>query len=148
QALKYDPYQVRSYIYLGTASLRTDDIAGAIDYFQRALEYFPDSFDANIGLTEAMYRKGTFGSAYLQVETSKSKATNDTQRALVLYWLALSQEGRNSPADALAAWKALLAMPEDAMTPEMRQTAQEHLAKLATSTPTPKGGIKTATPTL
>lgn len=148
QALKYDPNQVRSYSYLGLASLRTDDVEGAIDYFQRALDFFPDSFDANIGLTEAMYRKGTFGSAYLQAETSKSKATDDTQLALVLYWRALSQEGRNSFGDALKDWQSLLALPEDVMTPEMRQTAEQHLAKLTTATPTPKGGAKTATPTL
>ena len=147
QALKYDPNQVRSYIYLGTASLRTDDIEGASEYFKRALDYYPDSFDANIGLTEAMYRKGTFGSAYLQAEASKPKATNDTQLALVLYWRALSQEGRKAFDYAMDDWEALLAMPEDVMTAEMRQTAEQHLAELATSTPTPKGGIKTATST-
>ncbi len=31
-----------------------------------AIEDFPDSFDANIGLTEIYYKKGTFGTAYLQ----------------------------------------------------------------------------------
>jgi tetratricopeptide (TPR) repeat protein len=148
QSLKYDPNQVRSLIYLGTASLRTDDVDGAIDYFQRALEFFPDSFDANIGLTEAMYRKGTFGSAYLQAETSKSKATDDSQLALVLYWRALSQEGRKALGDAADDWHSLLALSEDVVAPEMRQTAQEHLAKLVTATPTPKGGTKTVTPTL
>ncbi|HTP01720.1 MAG TPA: tetratricopeptide repeat protein [Anaerolineales bacterium] len=147
QALKYDPNQVRSYIYLGTASLRTGDIDSAFDYYQRALDFFPDSFDANIGLTEAMYRKGTFGSAYLQAETSKSKANDDTQMALVLYWRALSQEGRNAFGDALDDWQALLAMPEDVMTPEMRLTAQEHIAELITATPTSKGGTKTPVPT-
>jgi tetratricopeptide (TPR) repeat protein len=147
KALKYDPSQVHSYAYLGTASLATGDLDGANNYFKRALEYFPDSFDANIGLTEAMYKKGTFGSAYLQAETSKSKATNDTQRALALYWRALSQEGRNNHADAIADWKTLLAMPDKATTPEMRQTAQDHLATLATPSPTPKGGARTATPT-
>jgi tetratricopeptide (TPR) repeat protein len=144
-SLKYDPNQVRSLIYLGTASLRTNDVTGAIEYFQRALDFFPDSFDANIGLTEAMYRKGTFGSAYLQAETSKSKAADDTQLALVLYWRALSQEGRNALGDAADDWQSLLAMPADVMTPEMRQTAEEHLANLTTATPTPKGGSKTPT---
>jgi tetratricopeptide (TPR) repeat protein len=148
QSLKYDPNQVRSLIYLGTASLRTDDVDGAIDYLQRALEFFPDSFDANIGLTEAMYRKGTFGSAYLQAETSKSKAIDDTQLALALYWRALSQEGRKAFGDAADDWHSLRALSEDVVTPEMRQTAEKHLAKLVTATPTPKAGAKTVTPTL
>ncbi len=146
-ALEYDPNKVRAYIYLGTSSLRTGDLESATDYFKRAIEFFPDSFDANIGLTETLYDQGTFGSAYLQAETSKSKATNDTQVALAIYWRALSQEGRKSFSDAIDDWQTLLAMPSHVMTPEMRQTAEEHLAALATSTPTPKGGAKTVTPT-
>ena len=146
-ALQYDPNKVRAYIYLGTSSLRTGDWESATVYFKRAIEYFPDSFDANIGLTEAMYEQGTFGSAYLQAETSKSKAEDDTELALAIYWRALSQEGRKAYGDALKDWQALLAMPAHVMTPEMRQTAEEHLAQLATVTPTPKGGAQTATPT-
>ncbi|HMA06294.1 MAG TPA: hypothetical protein VKP68_00435, partial [Ramlibacter sp.] len=136
-----------SLIYLGTASLRIEDFGQAEYYFKRALEYFPDSFDANIGLTEVMYRQGTYGSAYLQAETSKSKATNDTQKALVIYWRALSQEGREAWGDARKDWAALLEMPESATTVEMRQTAEDHLARLTTPTATPRGGIKTPTPT-
>ncbi len=146
-ALKYDPTQVHSLAYLGTAYLRTDNLDQAEYYYKRALEYFPDSFDANIGLTEVMYRQGTFGSAYLQAETAKSKATNDTQMALVLYWRAFSQEGREAWGDAIDDWTALLAMPASDMTAEMRQTAEEHLGSLVTPTVTPKGGAKTATPT-
>ncbi len=146
-ALKYDPTQVHSLTYLGTANLRVGDLDQAEYYFKRALEYFPDSFDANIGLTEVMYRQGTFGSAYLQAETSKSKATTDTEKALVLYWRALSQEGREAWADARNDWTALLDMPASDMTAEMRQTAEEHLAALVTPTVTPKGGVRTATPT-
>jgi cytochrome c-type biogenesis protein CcmH/NrfG len=146
RSLKYDPNQVKSYLYLGMTALRTGDLDGADYNYKKALGYFPNSFDANIGLTETMYRKGTFGSAYLQAETSKSKADNDTQMAQVLYWRALSQEGRKSFGDAIKDWRTLLALPETATTADMRQTAEEHLRTLSTLTPTPKGGIPTATP--
>ena len=146
RSLKYDPNQVKSYLYLGMTALRTGDLDGADYNYKKALGYFPNSFDANIGLTETMYRKGTFGSAYLQAETSKSKADNDTQMAQVLYWRALSQEGRKSFGDATKDWQSLLALPETATTADMRQTAEEHLLTLSTLTPTPKGGIPTATP--
>jgi len=146
KALKYDPTQVHSLIYLGTAYLRVDDLEQAEYYYKRGLQYFPDSFEANIGLTEAMYRRGTYGSSYLQAETSKSKATNNREKALVLYWRALSQEGREAWGDAKDDWTALLAMPAGAMTAEMRQTAEDHLTALDTSTPAAKGGTKTATP--
>ena len=147
KALALDPTQLRAYIYLGTSNLRLDNMNDADYNFKKALEYFPDSFDANIGLTETMYKQGTFGSAYLQSETAKSKATNQTQLALAIYWRALSQEGRQSIGDAIADWKTLLSMPEGFMTSEMRQTAQDHLKKLVPPTATPKSGFKTSTPT-
>jgi tetratricopeptide (TPR) repeat protein len=147
-ALKLNPNQVRSYIYLGISNLALDNLDGAETNFKKAIQYFPDSFDANIGLTETFYRKGEFGSAYLQAEASKAKAANDTQLALAIYWRALSQEGRGSIGDAIRDWKTLLAMPASAMTPEMRKTAQDHLKSLVTPTSTPKGGpTKTSTPT-
>jgi len=38
-------------------------------------------------------------------------------------------------------------MPGSAVTTEMRLTAQNHLKSLVTPTSTPKGGVKTPTPT-
>ena len=77
-----------------------DDLDQAEYYYKRALEYFPDSFDANIGLTEIYYRRGTFGSAYLQSETAKAKATNDTQVALALYWRVIGRVPSLTPEEA------------------------------------------------
>ena len=141
QGLKIDPSQVKTYIYLGTSYLRLDDLDDASINFKKALQFFPDSFDANIGLTETLYKKGTFGNSYLQAETAKSKAANDTQLALALYWRALRQEGRGSIGDAIKDWNAILAMPAEAMTPEMRKTAEEHLKSIVTATNTPKASV-------
>ena len=139
--LKLDPNQVRSYIYLGQSYLALNDSDNATINFKKAIQFFPDSFDANIGLTETLYNGGTYGSAYLQAETSKSKATNNTQLALAIYWRALSQEGRQSYGDAYADWKTLLAMPADAMTADMRKTAEDHLKTIVTPTNTPKPSV-------
>ena len=138
EGLKLDPNQVRSYIELGDSYLALGDLNNASINYKKALEFFPDSFDANIGLTEILYKQGTFGSAYLQAETSKSKATDNTELALAIYWRALSQEGRGSFGDAFEDWKTLLAMPANVMTPEMRQTAEDHLKTIVTPTNTPK----------
>ena len=150
QALRLDRNQVSSFVYLGTAYLRLGNLAGAEINFGRAIEYFPDSFDANIGLTEIYYGKGTYGTAYLQAETAYSKAENDTQRALAIYWRALAHEGRESWNEAVKDWTRLLALPASAMTPEMRTEAREHLRNIATPTRTPKGSspTNTATPSL
>jgi tetratricopeptide (TPR) repeat protein len=139
--LKLDPNQVRSYIYLGQSYLALNDPDNASINFKKAIQFFPDSFDANIGLTETLYKGGTFGSAYLQAETSKSKATNNTQLALAIYWRALSQEGRQSYGDAIADWKTLLSMPANVMTADMRKTAEDHLKSIVTPTNTPKPSV-------
>lgn len=142
RAVQYDPNQVQAYTYLGTSYLKLDNLAGAQINFEKAISFFPDSFDANIGMTQIYYQRGTFGSAYLQAETSKAKAKNNTQLALAIYWRALSQEGRQSYADAIKDWKTLLAMSPTDMTPDMRQTAQDHLKQLslpAVSRPTATG---------
>lgn len=147
KALRYDPNQVQSYIYLGTSYLQLDNLTGAELNFKKAIAFFPNSFEANIGMTQIYYRRGTYGSAYLQAETSKAKATNDTQLALALYWRALSHEGRGDPVDALRDWKALLGMAPGAMTPEMRQAAQDHVKQLSLPSATPTGVTKTPTRT-
>jgi tetratricopeptide (TPR) repeat protein len=137
-AVQLDPNQVRAYIYMGNSYLALNDLNNASVYYKKAIQFFPDSFDANIGLTQVLYKSGTYGNSYLQAETSKSKATNPTQLALAIYWRALSQEGRQSFGDAIRDWKLLLSMSPDVMTPEMRQTATDHLKSIATPTITPK----------
>ncbi|MFH1185060.1 MAG: tetratricopeptide repeat protein [Chloroflexota bacterium] len=147
QALRLDRNQVGSFVYLGTSYLRLGNRAGAEVNFKRAIEYFPDSFDANIGLTEIYYMKGTYGTAYLQAETAFSKAEDDTERARAIYWRALAHEGRQSWNEAIRDWRALLNMSASAMTAEMRLEAQEHLRDIATPTRTPRGIQLTNTPT-
>ncbi|HEX2696578.1 MAG TPA: tetratricopeptide repeat protein, partial [Anaerolineales bacterium] len=146
QAVDLDPTQRQAFIYLATSELELDHLTEAEYNFSKALQYYPDSFDANIGLAEAYYKEQKFGSAYLQAEASKSKATNDTERALVIYWRALSQVGRGSIGDAIKDFQTLLAMPASDMTPQMRQDAENYLKTLITPTRTPKGGVPTATP--
>ncbi|MBI3737923.1 MAG: tetratricopeptide repeat protein, partial [Chloroflexi bacterium] len=147
KALDLDSTQRQAWVYLAICDLQLDNLVDAEYNFGKAIQYFPDSFDANIGLTETYYREGKFGSAYLQAETSKSKATNDTQLALAIYWRALSQVGRGAIGDAIRDFQTLLAMPADVMTPQMRQDAENYLKTLITPTNTPKGGVKTPTPT-
>jgi tetratricopeptide (TPR) repeat protein len=147
QALRLDRNQVAAYVYLGTAYLRLNNLAGAEVNLRRAIEFFPDSFDANIGLTEIFYRSGTYGTAYLQAETAYSKARSDQQKALAVYWRALAHEGREAWSDAIKDWNLLLSFPSSAITAEMRTEAREHLRSIATPTRTPAGVPITPTPT-
>ena len=98
-------------------------------------------------MTEIYYRNGTYGTAYLKAETARSKAANDTEVALAIYWRALAQEGRQSFGDAIKDWKTLLAMPDSATTVQMRLDAQNHLQSIVPPTDTPKGLQPSRTPT-
>jgi tetratricopeptide (TPR) repeat protein len=146
QAVRLDRNQGAAYGPLGTSYLRLGNLAGAEINLKRSMEWFPDSFDANIGLTEIYYQKGTYGSAYLQAETAISKAGNDTERALALYWRALSHEGRGTLGEAIADWRTLINMPAGAMTAEMRRDAQQHVRAIPTLTATPRGLSPTQAP--
>jgi len=137
KGLALDPTQRQAYLYLATSDLQLNNLDNAESNFKKAIQYYPDSFDANIGLTQVFYKQGTFGNAYLQAETSKSKAKNDTQLALVIYWRGLSQVGRGSIGDAIKDFQTLLSMPASDMTPQMRKDAQDQLSKLVTPTITP-----------
>ncbi len=147
KAMDLDPNQVGSLVFLGISNLRSNNLDGAQRDFTKALEFFPDSFDAYIGLTEIYYRHGTFGTAYLQAEISKAKAKDDTQLALAIYWRALCQEGRQDSVDAIRDWKTLLSMPPGDMTTQMRLDAQNHLQILVVPSVTPIGGGPSSTPT-
>ncbi len=158
KALALDPTQRQVYVDLGNSNLQLGNLVTAQTNFQDALQYYPDSFDAEIGLTQTFYRMGEFGSAYLQAETSMSKVTNDTQKALAIYWRAKSQVKRGSLGDAISDFQTLLSMPESDMTAQMRTDAQDQLSALLTPsltptiepTGTPKGEVSstdTSTPT-
>lgn len=154
KAIALDPTQRQVYVYLGSVNLQLGNLDAAQENFQNALKYYPDSFDAEIGLTQTFYQLGQFGSAYLQAETSMSKTTNDTQKALAIYWRAKSQVKRGSLGNAIDDFQTLLSMPASDMTSQMRQDAQNQLSALLTpsltptieptSTPTP---TQTTTPT-
>jgi tetratricopeptide (TPR) repeat protein len=76
QALRLDPGQVQCYVYRGSAYLRTDNLAGAEVNFKRASDYFPDSFEVNIGDRDLL---GTAPMARrFEGGNSQSKAANDT----------------------------------------------------------------------
>jgi len=134
-------------IYRGLANLELGNVDIAVEYLEDAYDYDEKSFDVNLGLVRAYFLNETFGTAFLKVETLNSLAKTDQQKALVLYWRALIQEKREESKDATKAWKELLAMDPEAMTPEMRAEAEQHLRTIITPTNTPKPGTPTKTST-
>lgn len=143
---KYLLYRGLSLVELGRGEEAVDDLNTAVDDE-------PESFDARLGYARALYADKKFGSAFLQIEALRSLAETDEQKALELYWRAKIQEQRNEIKNAIKAWQDLLKLDEDAMTPEMREEAEQQLTRLLppTNTPkpsaTPRRGASTPTPT-
>lgn len=146
-AFSLDPTQRQIYIYRGLSYLETNRIDLAASDLRNAIDFYPDSFDAHLGLIRIYFLQEHFGDAYLQTETTKPLAETDHQKALLYYWTGLVQEKRGDRKLANEAWQALLALPESAMTTQMRNDAEAHLRVIITPTNTPKpGGTRTPTP--
>jgi tetratricopeptide (TPR) repeat protein len=165
------------YAYKGLANMALNYTDQAVDDLEKALDDNGESFEINLALAQGYYKQEKYGSTYLRAEALKSLAKTDKEAAIALYWHALSQEKRNALQEAIKDWQTLLAMDKNAMTPEMRTEAEQHLSAIVTSTntpipsntprpgtatptpkpgkatptgtatPTPKGGSPTATPT-
>jgi tetratricopeptide (TPR) repeat protein len=143
------------YIYKGLANLELNNIDQAAEDLEKAYADDEKSFEVNLGLARAYFIQEKFGSTFVKAEVLKSLAETDEETALALYWHALSQEKRGEFKSAVDDWQELLAMDEDAMTPEMRAEAEQHLKAVVTPTNTPKpvtptvtkkGGTVTPTP--
>lgn len=117
-------------VYKGLANLELNNLDKAVEDLEKASSTDNTSFVINLGLLRAYYLQEKFGSAFQKAEMLKSVAETDKETALMLYWRALVQEKRGDIKDAVNNWEKLLAMPEEAMTPEMRNEANNHLIML------------------
>ena len=59
RALSLDPTQVRAYLYRGLSYLELNNVDGADNDIRKAIEFFPKSFDANLGLMPRLLSGGT-----------------------------------------------------------------------------------------
>lgn len=122
----------------------------AVFELEHALDFYPESFIAHLGLTRAYYLDEKFGSAALEADTALLFAETDEQKAQVYYWRARSYDKQPSRlADAKRDWEALLALPESSMPAAWRREAQQRLIALTTPSVTPtitKTGTPTKTP--
>ncbi len=148
-------------MYRGLTYLELGMGPQAIYELRVAILTYPESFEAQIGLTRAYMLDKKFGNAFLQAEQAFPLAETDEQRAQIYYWRAKSQDAMGGQfAGAKRDWEALLALPAEAVPAAWRTEARQHLAALntpsltptitktptATSTPQPKTPTPTPTP--
>jgi tetratricopeptide (TPR) repeat protein len=126
-----------AYLYRFLSNVELGNGSGADADIDSIIRLYPDSFDANLGILRTHYLNERYGSAEQSVPKTEKLAETDQQKALIYYWAALVYEKRNNNKKAADYWHLLSALPEDAMTADMRKTAEEHLAKIFTPTPSP-----------
>jgi tetratricopeptide (TPR) repeat protein len=144
RSLALDRFQGDLYLQRGYANLETGHGQLAENDFRVALQYFPQSFEAQIGIARSLYIREFYGEMYNRVESARAYAKTDAEMAQVFYWRAISLEELNNPTVAYRDWQALLALPEAAVPEAWREYAQERVEALRTATPAPK---VSATPT-
>ncbi len=146
KAISLDPTQRMAYLYRGLSYLELNNVSGAESDIRGNIGFFPNSFEANLGLLRISYLQEHYGDAFLRIPSLTTLAQTDQQKALVFYWTGLVQEKRGATKEAITAWKALLAMSSDVMTPQMHDDAVQHLDALTTVTPTTTAATLTSTP--
>ncbi len=133
-------------MYRGLTYLELGRGPQAIYELRVAILTYPESFEAQIGLTRAYMLDKKFGNAFLQAEAAFRLAETDEQRAQVYYWRAKSQDAMGGQfAGAKRDWEALLALPAEAVPAAWRTEARQHLVALTTPSVTP---TVTRTPTV
>jgi len=148
EALEIDSTRPEPYLYRFLSNVGLGNGEAADVDLDRALGFYPDLFEANLGLVRAHLLNGREGSALVDLEKTLDLAETDEQKALAYYWAAIVHETRKEFDDAVEYWNLLLELPEDSMTTEIRDTAEEHLLDIKTSTPVPQTtNTRTLTPT-
>jgi tetratricopeptide (TPR) repeat protein len=145
--LKNDPM---ARMYRGLTYLELGQGPNAIYELRVALLSFPESFEAQIGLTRAYMLDEKYGNAYLQAGQAFRLAESDQQRVQVYYWRAKAQDKMGQLAGAKRDWEALLALPAEAVPAAWRTEARQRLTALTTPTVTPtitRTPTSTQTPT-
>lgn len=135
--LKIDPQMFDALIQRGTIYLELKDGDKAIEDFRSALRIQADSFEASVGVAQALMLLGYPGDAYMQLERTSGLAKSDQQKAELYYWRGLSLEELNELSPALRTWNALLELPEDIVPDDRAQYARERIRAIMILTPSP-----------
>lgn len=135
QAIRLDKTSAVGYFWMGQTYMAMEDFDNALTNYQNAIRY-GTSFEAGEGAAKAYMAKGEYNNSYIAIIKVEGLINSDGERARFLYIRALSLDELNQPDPAYRDWTALLALPVEATTEEMRQKAQTRVVELQTPTPT------------
>ncbi len=146
QAIRLDKTNSEAYFWTGQTYLAQKDYDNALLSFQNTLRYNATSFEAGEGAAKAYMGKGQYNNSYIAIIKVEGLIQNDGERARFLYIRALSLDQLSQPDAAYRDWNALLALPVETTTDEMRQKAQLRVVELRSATPIPNTATPSKTP--
>ncbi|MBN2550379.1 MAG: tetratricopeptide repeat protein [Anaerolineales bacterium] len=136
QALEIDEELPGAHLYRGLVFLELGRGQEAVNELYNALTGDRQSFMINLNFGRALFVAERYEDARGHLTRTLEMAQTDEELAQVYYWRALAFEALGDRLNANKDWKALLALPEEAVPAEWIEVAQKHMK--ATSTPTPK----------
>jgi tetratricopeptide (TPR) repeat protein len=143
--LEQDEKNVEILLLQGDVYLDQGEYNKANASYEQVLNLDYANFDANIGLGRVFLAKGTPGSAFNQFEYAKKRATNDMQKAIIVYWEAKSLQDLHEEENAITYFEIALDYPSGTLPQALYDDAVAQLQKLYTPTPT---STVTITPTI
>lgn len=135
QAIALDKTMIDLYKYRGLTYIELGEGQKAVNDLFVLLQTNTSDFDYNLYFSRALLTAGRLSDALAQINRTYNLAKSDDQIAWALFVRAQTLEKIGNLPSALKDWKALLALPEEATSDEMRATAEERL--IATVTPPP-----------
>ena len=132
--------------YRGLAYLELQDYDNALKYLENTSNNFPEWFEPNLAWGRAMFEDGQTSDGYFQINKSRAFAKTPHQKAVQLYWAAISLEALDEFEAALLRWEELLMLSTDVVQPEWEALARSRLTEAGIPLPSRTPPAPTPTP--
>jgi len=133
-SIDLDENNHEAYLYRGYIYLDREEGQSAVNEFFNVRSLVPDSFDACLGMAQALLIAGRLADALRQVNSCQTLILNEGHQAGVFYQRAVIYEEIGNFRSAAEDWQALLDFPPESISSTWRSAAEIHLAEL---TPAP-----------
>ena len=134
-ALEINENSFNALLFRGLTYLETGEGQAAVNDLFLARNFDRESFEASIGLGQALFLAERIEDAISQFSGSESLANTDLQRARVYYWRAQAFNALGDRKAAVMDFQALIDLDSEDVSNDWIETAQEYII-LSTPTPT------------
>jgi len=136
KALEIDNASITALLARGEIYLHDGQVDEAARDFNAVLRENKKSFPANLGISRIQLSRELYGSAYEYARAAYELAQGDRELAAALYWRAQALIGLDEKRAAARDLEALLNLPDEALTDDLRLDALSIYKQVITATPT------------